>query len=160
MEFQDRLKRAIARGEKSRNEHDRLALDQQLSLDELKSLHSGYRLELSEHIESCLKQLAEELPGFEYQTIVNDDGWGGRLTRDDLHLVPGKAAETRYSRFEALIAPFSSGAIVELITKATVRNREVMNRKSYQKVDEFNIDSFKEMVDHRVLEFAENYSAS
>ena len=160
MEFQERLKRAIERGEKSRNEQTQLAHDQQLSLDELKTLHSGYRLELSDHIETCLKQLADQLPGFNYQTVVNDEGWGGRLTRDDLHLSPGKSAETRYSRLEAMISPFSKSAIIELITKATVRNREIMNRKNYQKVDEFDVDSFKEMIDHRVLEFAEQFSAA
>ena len=160
MEFQDRLKRAIERGEKTRDEQTRAAADEQLSLDELKTLHSGYRLELSEHIETCLKPLADHLPGFEYQTLVGEDGWGAKLSRDDLHLVPGKSARTQYSRLEMFITSFTPTAIVELVTKGTVRNREIMNRTNFHKVDEFDAETFKEMIDHRVLEFAEHYSSS
>ena len=160
MEFQERLKRAIARGEKTRDEQTRLDTDAQLSLDELKTMHSGFRLEISDHIEQCLKQLTEMMPGFEYQSVVGEDGWGAKLTRDDLLLKPGQAAKTQYSRLEMLISPFTPTAIVELVTKGTVRNREVLNRKNYQKVDDFDVDSFREMVDHRVLEFAEQYSGS
>lgn len=160
MKFDDRLKRAIERGEKSKTQRSLAAEQEQLSLEELKTMHSGYRLELSEHIESCLRKLADHLPGFEYQTVVSDGGWGGRLTRDDLHLVPGKPAESRYSRFEMTISPFTPTAILELVTKGTVRNREVMNRKNYQKVEDLDLETFKEMIDLRVLEFAEQFSGT
>ncbi|TWT58170.1 hypothetical protein KOR42_15410 [Thalassoglobus neptunius] len=160
MDFQERLKRAIERGEKTRVEQAQVEAREQLSLGELKTLHSGYRLELADHIESCLKQLADQMPGFEFQSIVSEEGWGGRLSRDDLELKPGQSAATRYSRLEMTISPFTPTAIVELLTKGTVRNREIMNRTNYQKVDEFDMDSFKEMVDHRVIEFAEQFSSS
>lgn len=160
MNFDDRLKRAIERGEKSKTERSRAAEEEQLSKEELKTIHSSARLELSEHIEDCLQKLADHFPGFEYQTVVSEDGWGGKLTRDDLHLVPGKTAKSRYSRLEVTISPFSSIAIVELVTKGTVRNREAVNRKNYQKVDDLDIDSFKEMIDMRILEFAEQYSGT
>lgn len=160
MNFDERLKRAIQRGHKEKT--NRLLAEEaaQLSTEELKSMHSGFRLELSEHIEECERKLVDHLPGFEFQTILNDEGWGGRITRDDLHLVPGKPAETRYSRLEMTISPFSPTAIVELVTKGTVRNREIMNRKNYQKVEELDVDSFKEMIDLRVLEFAEHFSGT
>lgn len=160
MTFDDRLKRAIERGEKSKSDRTRAAAEKQLSQDELKTMHTGYRLELSEHIEMCLKKLADHLPGFEYQTIVGEEGWGGRLTRDDLRLRPGQPAETLYSRLEMFISPFTPTAILELVTKGTVRNREVLNRKNYQKVDDLDVESFKEMIDLRVLEFAEQYSGN
>ncbi len=158
MNFDDRLKRAIQRGVKDKDQRTRAEVEEQLSLDELKTMHAGFRLELSEHIEECLKKLVDHLPGFEFQTILGEVGWGGRITRDDIHLVPGKSAESRYSRFEMTISPFTPTAIVELVTKGTVRNREIMNRKNYQKVDEFDVESFREMIDLRVLEFAEQYS--
>lgn len=158
MNFDDRLKRAIERGEKHKTDLSLQEQAEQLSQDELKTLHTGYRLELSEHIESCLRKLADHIPGFVYQTILGEDGWGGRITRDDLHLSPGKSPESRYSRLEMYIAPFTPTAIIELVTKGTVRNREVLNRKNYQKVEDLDVISFKEMIDLRVLEFAEQYA--
>ncbi|QDT34833.1 hypothetical protein [Thalassoglobus polymorphus] len=158
MNFDDRLKRAIQRGVKDKDERTRAEVEEKLSLDQLRTMHSGFRLELSEHVEECMKRLVDHLPGFEYQTVLGEDGWGGRLTRDDIHLVPGKSPESRYSRFEMTVSPFTPTAIVELVTKGTVRNREIMNRKNYQKVDDFDVESFREMIDLRVLEFAEQYS--
>ena len=160
MDFDTRLQKAIERGEKAKDVRGQAALERELTLEELKTMHSGFRLELSEHIEECLKKLADHIPGFDFQSIVSEEGWGGRLTRDDLHLAPGRQAETRYSRLEVLISPFSPSAIIELVVKGTVRNREVLNRKHYQKVDEFDVDSFRELVDLRVLEFAETYSGT
>lgn len=160
MDFDDRLKKAIERGERTKVARGEAELARELSLEELRTLYSQNRLELSEHIESCLKKLADHLPGFKHQSIVSEDGWGGRLTRDDLHLVPGKPPESRYSRLEVLISPFSPAGILELIVKGTVRNREVLNRKHFQMLDEIDLDSFQELVDLRVLEFAELYSAN
>lgn len=160
MNFDERLKRAILRGEQEKTERSRAAEFEQLTIEELRTMHSGYRLELSEHIENCEQKLVDHLPGFEFQTILNEDGWGGRITRNDLHLVPGKPAESRYSRLEMVISPFTPTAILELVTKGTVRNREVMNRKNYQKVNELELASFKEMIDLRALEFAEQYSGT
>jgi len=160
MDFDSRLQRAIQRGEKVKDAKGRAERQEKLTIEELRTMHSGYRLEVSEHVESCLKKLADHVPGFEYQTIANEDGWGARLSRDDLHLKPGKSAENRYSRFEMLIPPFTDSAILELTVKGTVRNREVLNRKHYQKVGDIDVDSFKEMIDLRVLEFAEVYAAT
>ena len=161
MDFQDRLKRAIERGEKTRDVQGRREREAELSLEELKTLHSGFRIDLTDHIDHCLKGLSDHLPGFRFQSLVGEDGWGGRVNRDDLQLSPGRSAESLYSRLELLITPFSASApILELTVKGTVRNREVLNRKHYQKLDDFDLDSFKELIDLRVLEFAERYSAS
>lgn len=160
MTFEDRLRKAIERGEKAKDARGRAALARELSLEELRTLHAQYRLDLSEYVENCLKKLADHLPGFKYQPVLSEDGWGGRLTRDDLHLVAGKSPESRYSRLEVLISPFGSAGILEMVVKGTVRNREVLNRKHYQKLDDFDVDSFKELVDLRVLEFAELYSST
>jgi len=160
MKFEDRLRKAIERGEKTRDARGRAALAKELSLEELRTLHSQYRLELTEHIEHCLMKLTDHLPGFKYQSVMSEEGWGGRLSRDDLHLIPGKQPESRYSRLEVLITPFGTVGILEMIVKGTVRNREVLNRKQFQQLEEFDLDSFKELVDLRVLEFAEVYSST
>ncbi len=161
MNFDNRLKRAIERGEKTKDAKGREARAKQLSLAELRTLHSGYRIEMTEHIDQCLKKLVDHIPGFRFQSVVGDEGWGGRVTRDDLQLAPRKGAESLYSRMEVLVTPFSpESAILEVTAKGTVRNREVLNRKHYQKLDRFDLDSFKELIDQRVLEFAEQYSST
>lgn len=160
MDFDTRLQKAIERGEKVKDSRGKEELERQLSQDELRTLHATYRLELSEHIEDCLKKLADHIPGFVYHNVMNNDGWGARITRDDLSLTPGKSAKSLYSRLELFVAPYSSKApILEMVGKGTVRNREAVNRKNYQMLSEFDLDSFKEMVDLRVLEFAEVYTA-
>jgi len=160
MDFDDRLRKAIERGEKVRDARDRAELARELSLEELRTLHSQYRLGATEHIESCLRKLVDHLPGFKMQSVMSEEGWGGRLSRDDLHLVPKKGAESRYSRLEVLISPFTPSGILELVVKGTVRNREVLNRKHYQKLSEYDHDAFWELIDKRVLEFAELYSST
>ncbi len=160
MEFEDRLRRAIERGEKTRVDRGRAELARELTQEELRSLHSQYRLDISEHVEDCLRKLADHLPGFKFQSVMNEDGWGGRLVRDDLHLVPGKPPESRYSRLEMVVTPFSSAGILELQVKGMVRNREITNRKHYQRLTEFDRDGFLEIIDLRVLEFAELYTAA
>ena len=61
-----------------------------LSEEELKRLHSQYRLQLSEHIERCLSTLPGHFPGFRFETVVAERGWGAAVFRDDL--APGRAA--------------------------------------------------------------------
>jgi len=160
MNFDDRLKKALERGEKTRDARGRAALERELSQEDLRSLHSRFRLELSEHVEHCLQKLADQVPGFKFQSVMNEEGWGGRLSRDDLKLTPGRPPESRYSRLEVLISPLGSVGILEMTVKGTVRNREVLNRKQYQHLNEFDMDSFKEIIDLRVLEFAELYASS
>ena len=72
MSFRERLQQATERGQQHRNEEARRAAAQALSEEECRRLHSDYRLILTDHIEACLKQLAENFPGFRYETIVDE----------------------------------------------------------------------------------------
>ncbi|MFQ5732344.1 MAG: hypothetical protein ACE5KM_10370 [Planctomycetaceae bacterium] len=159
MEFQKRLERAIERGQQTRNEKGRLEAEKALSAEELKSQHTRYRLELSEHIEGCLKQLADQFPGFEFQTVV-DNGWGGKISRDDLTRGPGRSVQSLYSRLEMVIRPYSDTRIVELVVKGAIRNKEVLKRSHYQFLAQVDFDSFRELIDLWVLEYAEKYAAT
>lgn len=159
MEFEDRLQRAIERGRQTRDERGRAAADEAMTQEEIRNLHSQCRLELTERVEDCLRRLADHFPGFEYQSIVSDEGWGARITRDDLKVAPGKRVENVYSRLEMLVTPLGSAAIVELVAKGTIRNKEVFNRKHFQQLSRVDLDSFKELVDLWVLEYAEQFSA-
>ena len=159
MDFEKRLEKAIERGQRLGDEKARAAAEQQLSEEECKRLHTKYRLELSEHIENCLKKLPSHFPGFRYEPVVNDRGWGAAVFRDDSSAVRGKARSNLFSRLEVVIRPYSSYHVLELTAKGTVRNKEIYNRTHYQRLAEADATSFAEMTDLWVLEFAELYAA-
>ena len=160
MEFQERLQRAVERGQQARDTRGRDAAAKALSEEESRALHSQYRLELSEHVGNCLAQLVDQFPGFQLESIVGEEGWGAVVTRDDLALDEANKATNLYSRMQMLIRPFSEGRIVELVVKATIRNREVFNRARYQMLGQVDLESFSEHVDLWVLEYAEKYSGA
>jgi len=159
MDFDERLQRAIVRGEQARNAEGRRKTEQALSEDELKTLHSKCRLDLSEHIENCLRRLADHFPGFDFQTIVGEDGWGAKINRDDFQPGRGRQSENLYSRLEMVIRPFSATHIVELAAKATIRNKENFNRSHYQFLDQYDAKAFQELIDLWLLEYAEQYAS-
>lgn len=159
MDFDQRLQKAITRGEQTRDASAREKAERAMTEEELKNLHSQYRLELSEHIESCLRKLADHFLGFQFQTVVSEDGWGAKVTRDDVNLGPNRGAGNLFSRFELLIRPYSSAHIVELVAKGTIHNKEVINNSSFQFLAEVDMNSFTAMIDQRVLEYAELFAA-
>ena len=160
MDFERRLEQAIDRGQKSRDARNKAEQQRTLSEEELRNLHSAARLNLSDYAETLLRKLSDHFPGFRFETVVGDEGWGARINRDDLSL--GRGTRTsQYSRFQILVRPFSPTAkIVEVVAKATIRNKEALNRTHFQFLTDFNEDGFREVVDLWVLEFAEQYSAS
>ena len=158
MDFEKRLERAIQRDQQTRKEQGQAREQKSLSEDDLKTLHSKYRLELSEIIEDCLKKLSDHFPGFDYKTLVSEEGWGAKINRDDIKLV-NRQSQSLYSRMEMVIKPFSSTHIVELVAKGTIRNKEILNRSHYQMLDQADMESFRELIDLWVLEYAESYAA-
>lgn len=159
MEFDKRLERAIQRGQQTRTRKGREEAEKLLTEEELRTLHSQCRLELSERIEACLRQMADHFLGFRYQSIVGEEGWGARISRDDINIQPGGRKSTRYSRLEMLVRPFSQAHIVELVAKGTIRNKEVMNRNHFQFLSQVDAESFCELIDLWALEYAEQYAA-
>jgi hypothetical protein len=157
-DFEERLQKAINRGRRTREAEGAEIGKQQATEEDLRSQHSSLRLALSDHIEECLRKLSDHFPGFEYSTVVNEDGWGARITRDDINLTAG-TNRSLYSRLEMLIKPFSDAHILELSTKGTIRNRESLNRSNFRFLHEATVDGFREVIDGLVLEFAEQYSA-
>ncbi len=157
--FEKRLERAIDRGRQSRSEKGRLAAAQAMTEEELRQLHSQSRLALSEHIEDCLRKLADHLPGFDFETVVNEDGWGARILRDDLSIGAGRQPRSLFSRLQLAIRPFGPARIVELTAKGTIQNREVLNRTHYQELTQLDRESFAQLIDQWVLEFAEKFVA-
>jgi hypothetical protein len=157
--FEDRLKQAAARGANKQNQNLTDAERKKAEAEELKSLHSKYRLVLSERIEIVVKKVVDLFPGFRYQTVFGDAGWGGACMRDDLVLQRG-ARENRYSRFEMAVRPVNEYFVLDLQAKGTIANRELLTRNFYQPLAEVDLEKFKELVEQWALVFAELYTAN
>ena len=159
MEFQKRLEKAIERGQKAGSERAEAEARQAMSEQEIRRLHSQYRLELSERIEDALKQVADHFPGFQFETLVNERGWGGMVSRDDLDLKSGRPVRSFFSRLEIVIRPVTSAHVLELAAKGTIRNKELFNRAYFQRLTEVDLTGFHETMDLWILEFAESFAA-
>lgn len=159
MSFEDRLNEAIQRGKHRSSTQRAEAAAKAMTDDELKRMHNQYRLELSEQIEKCLDKLPHHFPGFTYETIFGERGWGAACRRDDIRMSPGGKRNNDYSRLEMTIRPFSSYHVVELTGKGTIRNKEVFNRNYFEKIQDAEVSKFSELIDFWVLEYAELYSA-
>ena len=158
-DFEQRLQRAVDRGSRRREDRQREARAQAMSEDELKTLHTKYRLELSEHIENAMKRLPDFFPGFRFETIFGEKGWGAACSRDDLRTVAGGRRSNAYSRVELTVRPFSSLFVLELAGKGTIGNKEAFNRTFFEELDKADPQRFHELVDAWVVEFAELFAA-
>ena len=159
MDFEQRLQKAIERGQHRKNERGREAAQQEMTEDELRQLHTSARLELSEKIETGLKKLADHFPGFQSETMFGDRGWGAACSRDDLGPgMDGKRA-SYYSRLEMTIRPYSDLNVVELTSKGTIRNKELFNRTHFEEIKDVDEETFITLIDAWVLEYAEQFAA-
>lgn len=159
MSFEDRLHKAIERGKRRSDAKRSEAEARALTQEELKRLHSTYRLQLSEHIESCVKQLPSFFPGFRFETLFGERGWGAACSRDDLRVSRGRRQANDYSRLELTVRPASHMNVLDLAAKGTIRNKEVFNRNYFDKLEDVDLDKFSEMIDLWVVEYAELYAA-
>jgi len=159
MDFEQRLQRAIQRGEKARADANRADVARQLTAEELRNLYSKGRLELSEHIEASLRKLVDYFPGFDFSSVVGDSGWGARINRDDLLMRPGRPQESQYSRLEVVVTPRGSADILEVVGKATIRNREAFHRRHFQRLCELDLQGFQDQIDVWVLDYAEQFAS-
>lgn len=157
-EFQSRLESAIARGKKRAELKASQQRQNELSAEELKRLHTSYRLALSERIESTIHGVSEHFPGFRQESLFGEVGWGSACFRDDLRIDSGRRVN-QYSRLEMVIRPYSDLRVLELKGKATVMNRELFNRSYYAPVAEVDVEEFENLIDTWAIEYAEVFAA-
>ncbi|MEW4454875.1 hypothetical protein AB1L30_19570 [Bremerella sp. JC817] len=157
-DFEDRLKRAIERGEKRSEAKRHAEQAAAMTEEECRELHSRLRLKISDYIETCLQKLPNHFPGFQYETLFGDQGWGGACVRDDLDLTGGKR-RSLYSRLELAIRPYSSVHVLELTGKGTIQNKELFHRNHFEKLAEVDEHDFRELIDLWIVEYAEQFSA-
>ena len=159
MDFKDRLQRATERGHQAKDAAAREAAAKALSDEECRRLHSGYRLQLTEHIESCLRQLADNFPGFNFETVVDENGWGAAIRRDDLAIKAGRR-DNLFSRLSMTVSPYSDYHVIELKAKGAIRNKENFTRNHYQLLKDADLDSFNQLIEQWTLDYAEQFAAS
>ena len=158
-DFHERLEKAIRRGQQASNARAQAEAEKAVNQQELRRLHVQYRLDLSEHIEDCLKKLSRQLPGFQFQSVASDRGWGAAISRDDLGIEAPRRRTNYYSRLELTIRPLSEYFVLELAGKGAIRNKEVFNRSHYERLADVDLASFTGMIDRWVLEYAELFAA-
>ena len=166
-DFADRLDRAIERGTRIKQQSRQEQAAKELSAEQAREMHGDARLKLTEQIESVLKTLCDRFPGFEYEGVYSAEGWGGAIYRNDIALQRSAASRSKagsnrdlYSRFQLHVTPIAEVPLLELVGKGTVRNRELFNRRHFERLPEIDLDSFQEMVVTWSLEYAEQYAAN
>ncbi len=156
-EFKSRLESAIARGRKRAEAHAFHQRQQELSEEELKRMHSAYRLALSDRIETAVSGVADHFPGFREESVFGEAGWGSACYRDDLRIESGRRTK-EYSRLELVIRPFSDLRVLELRGKGTVMNRELFNRNHFVPIPQVDLQEFEQLIDTWAIEYAELYA--
>ena len=159
MSFRERLQRATERGKQARAAQLDEAAAKALSEEECRRRHSQYRLALTEFIEQCLAEMADNFPGFRLETIVDETGWGAAASRDDLRVADGRRG-TFFSRVQLVVSPYNTYHVLEIAAKGTVRNKEVLSRNHYQRLADVDLQSFRELIEQWVLDYAEQYAAA
>jgi hypothetical protein len=158
MDFKERLQHATERGKQSRDAKAQAEAAKALSEEECRRLHSKYRLELTDHIENCLKQLADNFPGFRIAPVADEKGWGSAISRDDFALNAGRR-DSLFSRLTMTVAPHNQYHVLSLEARGAIRNKETFTRNHYQLLKDADLDSFRQLIEHWVLEYAEQYAA-
>ncbi|QDV43478.1 hypothetical protein Enr13x_33350 [Stieleria neptunia] len=157
-DFQSRLESAIQRGQRRRDHSVSEAKRKELSEEELKRLHTSYRLSLSERIEAKVRSIIDAFPGFRQEALFGEVGWGTACYRDDLRIKSGRRSNA-YSRFEMVIRPYSDLRVLDLKGKATAENREIFNRSLFRNIEEVDVEEFEDVIDAWTIEYAEQYAA-
>ena len=157
-DFKSRFESAIQRGQQRRDHTASEAKRKELSEEELKRLHTSFRLSLSERIEIKIKNIIDAFPGFRQEALFGEVGWGTACYRDDLQIQSGRRSN-QYSRFEMVIRPYSDLRVLDLKGKGTVKNRELFNRTLFRNIGEVNIEEFDEVIDAWTIEYAEQYAS-
>lgn len=159
MDFRERLKKAASRGARARAAKEFEQAAEALSEEECKRRHSQLRLALSECIEARLRELSDNFPGFRFETIVGEQGWGAAVSRDDLAMTGGKR-KNLFSRLQLVVSPYNEFHVVEIAAKGAVYNKETFSRNHFEPISDVDPDRFEELIELWVLDYAELYAAA
>ncbi|MEZ6094653.1 MAG: hypothetical protein R3C03_10520 [Pirellulaceae bacterium] len=153
MSFEEQIRNAINRGKQRGDQQREAERAAEMSLEERKNLHGRYRLNLCDHIEKNLEQVTHMIPGFKYETVYGDRGWGGAISRDDV-----LRGGTFYSRLEITVRPLTEQNLLTIIGRGTVRNKEVFNWNHFAEIQEVDDETFQKQVDLWIIQYVEMFS--
>jgi len=156
-EFEERLKKAVARGASKAESLQSEEQRKRQEVEEYKRLHAKYRLDLTERIETVVKKMIDMFPGFRYQSVFGESGWGSACTRDDLVIERG-VRSNKYSRFEMVVRPINEFYVLDLQAKGTIADRELLTRAFYLPLGQVDIERFYKSVDDWAIAYAELYA--
>ena len=159
MDFEDKLQKAVQRGQNRNAARSNAEKQAAMSNEQIRNRHNEYRLNLSDHIETCLKQLSGPFPGFEYETIYGEKGWGGAVSRNDIDRGPDGKAGSFFSRVEVTVRPQNEFNVVNIAGKGTIRDKEIFNWNHFEEIHEAKQQDFEQMIDKWILQFAEAFAA-
>ncbi len=157
MDFKDKLRQATERGSNQREARQAEQNAAAVSEEEYRKRHASLRRELADHIEGCLHQLADHYPGFRYETVVDERGWGSAISRDDLCIEGGRRSNL-FSRLLLVVSPYNEFKVLDVVAKGAIRNRENFSRNSYQELDEVDMNEFRALIEKWVLDYAQRYA--
>ena len=157
-DFKARFESAIQRGQNRREQAANQSRKAEMTEEELKRLHTSFRLALSDRIESKVNDIIDAFPGFRHEAMFGEVGWGSACYRDDLHLESGRRTN-QYSRFEMVIRPISDLKVLDLKGKGTIKNRELFNRSLFRQISEVDVVEFEQVIDAWTIEYAEQFAA-
>ena len=159
MSFEDQLKKAISRGQQHGSSRRENQEKETLSADALKNRHNEFRLKLSDHIETGVRRLEEHFPGFAFETLFGDRGWGGAVSRDDITRGKSGRSGSFYSRLEITVRPMNEYNVLNITGKGTIHNKELFNWNFFREIPEVSLEEFKEKVDSWILVYAEKFAS-
>jgi len=159
MDFEEKLRKAINRGEERSFQRREDQEQKKLSREDLKNRHNEFRLNLSDYIEKSLKKLIDHFPGFEYETIYGDRGWGGAISRDDITRSAMGKSGSFFSRLELTVRPLNEFHVVNITGKGTIQNKEMFNWNYFKDIPETDSEEFKKKIDAWILQYAEQFAA-
>jgi hypothetical protein len=158
-DFESRLKEAALRGAQKGISREEQELADRNRLDQLKNLHTSYRLKLTEKIERVVAKVADQFPGFLVTSVYGESGWGAACARDELRMERGRR-ETKYSRFEMTVRPINTYMVLDLQCKGTIANRELLARNHFQPLGEVDIPSFESKLEQWAVTYVELFAAN
>ena len=100
----------------------------------------------------------DNFPGFRLETVVDESGWGAQSAATTS--LEGGRRDTFFSRLQLVVGPYNTYHVLDIAAKGTVRNKEVLTRTHYQQLADVDLQSFRELLEQWVLDYAELYSAA
>ncbi|MEL6897102.1 MAG: hypothetical protein AAFP90_13435, partial [Planctomycetota bacterium] len=79
--FLNRMQSAVERGRQRGNQKAQQQRQKEVSEEEMRRLHTQYRLSLSGKIEAAIQQVANHFPGFRTEILFGETGWGAACYR-------------------------------------------------------------------------------